>query len=256
MARSKIRVGVVGYGFSARNFHIPFIKAVPDLEVTAVFQRAEAPADRTAASGSPHCVIDLPHAKHFQQADDFFADPDIDFVVVATHTDTHAFFAEKSLLAGKHGKSQLRYAGDGDYQTLKKLKSLNAFGKIMEAELHYDFESPSWLKSMTSTEYTPGDGHAFGLGTHSLDQALQLFGRPKSVTAFFRCQRGVSSDVEDSFTIILQYEGDQTELIVTVKTSVTTPMEKQLKYMVRGSEGSYMKASRHYVPIFIRNVLT
>jgi hypothetical protein len=34
----------------------------------------------------------------------------------------------------------------------------------MEAELHYDFESPPWLKYMTKEKYEPGDGHVFGLG--------------------------------------------------------------------------------------------
>jgi hypothetical protein len=34
----------------------------------------------------------------------------------------------------------------------------------MEAELHYDFEAPPWLKYMTKEKYEPGDGHVFGLG--------------------------------------------------------------------------------------------
>lgn len=81
------------------------------------------------------------------------------------------------------------------------------------------------------------------LGTHSIDQAVVLFGRPKSVTGFFRAQRGIESEVEDSFTIILQYEGEQKDLLVTVKTSVTTPLAQQLKLLVRGTEGSYIKVS-------------
>lgn len=70
-----------------------------------------------------------------------------------------------------------------------------------------------------------------------------LFGRPASVTAFFRAQRGIESDVEDSFTVILQYDGDQKDLLVTVKTCVVTPMAKQLKHLIRGTEGSWVKVS-------------
>lgn len=81
------------------------------------------------------------------------------------------------------------------------------------------------------------------VGTHSLDQAVVLFGRPDSVTGFFRAQRGVDSEVEDSFTIILQYTGAQKDLLVTVKTCIATPMEQQLKYLVRGTDGSFIKAS-------------
>lgn len=129
----------------------------------------------------------------------------------------------------------------------------------MEAELHYDFESPPWLSKLTQKEYTPGSGLCFGLGetltsieftesltfagTHSIDQAYMLFGRPASVTAFFRAQRGIESEVEDSFTVILQYDGDQKDLLVTVKTCVVTPMEKQLKHLIRGTEGSWVKVS-------------
>jgi predicted dehydrogenase len=78
-------------------------------------------------------------------------------------------------------------------------------------------------------------------GTHSIDQALVLFGRPKSVTGFFRVQRDAESEVEDSFTIILQYDGAQKDLLVTVKTAVTTPMAQQLKQLVRGTKGSFIK---------------
>jgi len=75
----------------------------------------------------------------------------------------------------------------------------------------------------------------------SLDQAYVLFGRPASVTAFFRVQRGIESEVEDSFTIILQYSGAQKDLLVTVKTCVVSPQPRQLKFWIRGSKGSYVK---------------
>ncbi|RBQ74481.1 hypothetical protein VDGD_21388 [Verticillium dahliae] len=98
-----IRVGVVGYGFAAKSFHLPFIRAIPDYEVVAILQRAEAPADPASAAAGSHCTVDFPTARHHRTADAFFADADVDLVVVATHTDTHVAFAEKALEAGKHG---------------------------------------------------------------------------------------------------------------------------------------------------------
>lgn len=68
-----------------------------------------------------------------------------------------------------------------------------------------------------------------------------LFGRPVSVTAFYRVQRGLESEVEDSFTLVLQYDGPQKNLLVTIKTSVVSPMAQQLKFWVRGTKGSYIK---------------
>ncbi|KAK6223130.1 oxidoreductase [Colletotrichum tabaci] len=265
---STIKVGVVGYGFAAKSFHLPFITANNDYEVIAILQRAEAPSDPSSAPAGSHCKVDFPNIRHYRTAEDFFADPDTQLIVVATHTDTHASFAEKALQAGKHAIVDKPFARsseeadrvielannkgliltcfqnrrwDGDFQTLRKLIKEDALGDIKEAEIHYDFESPPWLAHMTKKEYTPGDGMAFGLGTHSIDQAVVLFGRPKSVNGFFRAQRGIDSEVEDSFTIVLQYDGPQKDLLVTVKTSVTTPMAQQLKHLVRGTKGSWLK---------------
>lgn len=78
----------------------------------------------------------------------------------------------------------------------------------------------------------------FGLGSHTLDQALILFGRPTSVTAFQRSLRGVKSETDDTFTILLQYEDD---LLVTVKTSVVATMQHPLKYFCRGYDGTFVK---------------
>ncbi|KAL4927246.1 uncharacterized protein BDV17DRAFT_267136 [Aspergillus undulatus] len=263
-----INVGVIGYGFSTNHYHIPFISAIPEYKITAVLQRAEAPCDISTAERGSHCTVDLPGIRHYRTPDEFFADPDTELIVVATHVDTHALFAERALTVGKHvlvDKPFVRSTEeadrvialakekdliitcyqnrrwDGDFQTLRHLMSQNALGNIAEAEFHYDFESPPWLGQMNKKEYTPGDGHLFALGAHTFDQALTLFGRPTSVTAFLRAQRGIESDVEDSYTVILQYGGDQRNLLVTVKSEVITPLRRQLKLFVRGGEGSYIK---------------
>ncbi|KAM0224162.1 hypothetical protein ACHAQD_002538 [Fusarium lateritium] len=266
-----IKVGIVGYGNSARTFHLPFIAAVPEYELVAILQRAEAPSDPASAPKGSHCTVDFPRVKHYREADKFFADDEIQFVVVVTQHDTHAHFVEKALRAGKHAIVDKPFAmtseeadkviklseekgliltcfqnrrWDADFKTLSHLIEKGALGDIKEAELHYDFESPSWISGM-GAKFTPGSGMAYGLGTHSLDQALVLFGRPKSVTGFFRVQRDAESEVEDSFTIVLQYDGAQKDLLVTVKTSVVTPMAQQLKQLVRGTKGSFVKFQQH-----------
>lgn len=69
-----------------------------------------------------------------------------------------------------------------------------------------------------------------------------LFGRPRSVTAFLKVLRGIESEVDDTYTVILQYE---TPLLVTVKTTIISCMRKELKYFIRGTDGTYIKASNH-----------
>ena len=97
-----INVGFVGYGNSTKRFHLPFILPNPDLKVYAFLQRAGAPSN--GAEPGKHCTVDFPDAKHYQTAEDFFGDPNIELVIVATGHTTHAEFAERALLAGKHGR--------------------------------------------------------------------------------------------------------------------------------------------------------
>ncbi|KAL7908489.1 hypothetical protein GGI35DRAFT_470122 [Trichoderma velutinum] len=263
-----IKVGIVGYGIAAQRFHLPFILAIPEYEIIAVLQRRKAPESLTSTPPGSHCTIDLPHVRHYRTPDEFFADPDIELVVITTHADTHALFAEMSILAGKHVIVEKPFARsteeadrvielaktketiltcyqnrrwDGDFQTLKQLLLAEALGEIKEAEIHYDLEFPSGLSPEVVEKYMPIEGMSFGLGTHTVDQALVLFGLPKSVTGFFRVQRGVESEIEDSFTIILQYSEAQKDLLVTIKTSFVTPLAQQLKFSIRGVKGSYVK---------------
>ena len=75
-----------------------------------------------------------------------------------------------------------------------------------------------------------------------------MFGTPASVTGFFRSNRGVDSDVEDTHTIILQYSGKQKNLLVTVKTAVVTHMQDQLRFFVRGTKGTFLKVCTLVIP--------
>lgn len=266
-----IKVGVVGYGNSAKRFHIPFIEGVLDLKLVAILQRSAAPSDPAAASPGSHCTVDFPTVRHHRTADDFFADANIDLVVVATSNSAHGPMAKMALEAGRHviidkpftqsteeADELIQLAvrkgliatcfqnrrWDGDFQTLRRLLDAGALGDIKEAELHYDFEGAGAWFPTNQDKYTPGSGMTFGLGTHSIDQAVVLFGRPKSVTGFLRTQRGGDSEIEDSFTIILQYGAPQKDLLVTVKTCITTIMSEQLKYIIRGTKGSYFKTQQ------------
>jgi predicted dehydrogenase len=99
-----LNVGFMGYGFSTKCFHLPFVLPNPDLKVYAFLQRSAAPASKEGVEKGKHCTVDFPDAKHYRTADDFFADKNIDLVLVCTHHDTHAEFAERALRAGKHGR--------------------------------------------------------------------------------------------------------------------------------------------------------
>lgn len=118
----------------------------------------------------------------------------------------------------------------------------NAFGKVTEFANHYDVDNPEWVRKWNNPDWVPGSGMLYGLGTHSIDQTLELFGLPKSVTCFTRALR-MKSKIDDTFTLILQYGGEQDDLICTIKTTIIspTPLHMALKYWVRGEKGSFIK---------------
>ncbi|KJX97270.1 NAD binding Rossmann fold oxidoreductase like protein [Zymoseptoria brevis] len=265
-----IKVGIIGYGSSAKVFHLPYILPNPDLEVHAFLQRAEAPTDKSNVDPGKHCTIDHPLVKHYRTPKDFFADQAIDLVVVCTAHDTHAHFAELALLSGKHvivekpftitsssashlislshhhGKiltcfQNRRY--DSDYLTLRSLLAQNLFGRITSFTNTYDVDDPPWIHSnQIPHSAKPGDGLLYGLGSHSIDQTLQIFGRPKSVTAVKRCLV-TESGADDAFWVVLQYGAEREGLVVEVKTTAVAPVgvERMVKFEVRGTEGSYFK---------------
>ena len=55
------------------------------------------------------------------------------------------------------------------------------------------------LKGTWKDEPLPAAGQTYDLGSHLIDQALVLFGRPESLTAFKQNIRGIGHpDVDDS----------------------------------------------------------
>lgn len=100
---SQINVGIVGYGNSAKVYNLPYLLPHPEFQVYAFLQRSAAPSDLASAKPGSHCTVDFPQAKHYRTSDEFFADEEIELVIVCTQFDTHAEFAGKALNANKHG---------------------------------------------------------------------------------------------------------------------------------------------------------
>jgi predicted dehydrogenase len=95
MAPTTWKVGVVGYGFSAKIFHIPFITAVSNFKLHAIVQRTPKPDDDAQK--------DHPGVKGYRSAEDMVKDADIDVVVITTAPDSHYYLTKLALEAGKHG---------------------------------------------------------------------------------------------------------------------------------------------------------
>lgn len=251
-------VAVVGYGLSAKVFHIPFIQEVPAFRLHGIVQRSPKPGNDASK--------DFPDATIYPSFEDAIADKDVSVVVITSIPETHFSFAKAALEAGKHvivekpfvptsanaeelitiskrvGKVLSVYHNrryDSDYNTVANLlKNDKQLGEIAEFETHFDRHRPDPPPSSWKLEDAPGNGALYDLGSHLIDQVYHLFGLPEKVTAFVGNQRrGVEGGPPDSFTVFMHYPG----LLATAKAGVVSCEVEQLRFWVRGTKGSFKK---------------
>ena len=121
----------------------------------------------------------------------------------------------------------------------------NTLGRIVEFETHFDRhrpESPS--NGGWKTVPLPGGGAIYDLGSHLIDQVVIIFGMPKRITGFVGTQRENNTNgYEDSCTVMLHYDA----MLATVKAAVVSLEQNQLRYWIRGVNGSFKKVSSHVV---------
>ena len=97
MSSNPYNVGVIGYGMSAKVFHIPLIEHVPEFKLYAVVQRNPKPDDDAEK--------DHPSIKSYRSTEEMVKDADVHVVVVTTVPDTHFALTKLALEGGKHGQS-------------------------------------------------------------------------------------------------------------------------------------------------------
>ena len=99
---------------------------------------------------------------------------------------------------------------DSDFLALKSLLSLpssdpNSLGTLWEFESRFD-RYRTTLKGTWKDLPIPANGLTFDLAAHTIDQALVLFGRPKSVTAQIENIRGIGHpEVDDNVCEVLMF---------------------------------------------------
>ena len=256
-------VGIIGYGMSAKVFHIPLIQVLPhDFKLHAIVQRSPTPDN--------DCSKDHPDVKHYTTTEALLEDLSIHLVIITTTPSSHFSICEAALTAGKnvvvekpftptskearsliqlaktHQKLLTVYQNrrwDSDFVTLRQLIDNGKLGRVVEFESHFDRHRPTPPdpSSTWKAQPLPGGGAIYDLGTHLLDQIVVLFGLPEKITGFVGPQRRYlqgQPPIDDSCTILLQYPD---ALLATVKVGVVSPETAQLRFWVRGEKGSYKK---------------
>jgi len=136
---------------------------------------------------------------------------------------------------------------DSDFLALRRLlsePSPQSLGDLVEFESHFDRYRTA-LKGTWKDGAGPASGQTYDLGSHLIDQALVLFGRPKSITAFIENARNIGDpDVDDSFTIILRYPPGTVSphpFMAILRAHILSVRSSQLRFKVRGTRGTFIK---------------
>jgi len=255
MPETTLRAGLVGYGFAGQTFHAPVISAVPGLTLGAI------------ASSQPGKVhADCPGVDVVPDVDALLRRSDIDLVVIATPNAQHHPVARAALEAGKHvvvdkpftldaaqarelaalasrsGRLLSVYQNrrfDADFLTLRGLLDSGEIGRPVFLESHFDRYRPQ-VRERWRELPVPGAGLWVDLGSHLLDQVLQLFGRPDTIQLDTAALRD-GALVEDYFHAVLRYQDGAHSPLRVLLHATTLAAFPAPRYIVHGTGGSYLK---------------
>ncbi|HEC5279079.1 TPA: oxidoreductase [Enterobacter cloacae] len=245
-----IRVGLIGYGYASKTFHAPLIAGTPGMALAAV-----------SSSDATKVHADWPTVPVVSEPKHLFNDPNIDLIVIPTPNDTHFPLAKAALEAGKHvvvdkpftvtlsqareldalAKSLGRLLSvfhnrrwDSDFLTVKALLSEGTLGEITFFESHFDRFRPQ-VRNRWREQAGPGSGIWYDLAPHLLDQAVNLFGLPVSMTVDLAQLRPGAQTI-DYFHSILSYPQRRIVLHGTMVAAA-----ESARYIIHGTRGSYVK---------------
>src|SRR5690348_13636288 len=246
-----IKTAMIGFGVSGRCFHAPFLHISPKYELRAIVERHGEESKKQ-----------YPSIRLCRTADEVMDDPGIDLIVITTPNESHLPLARQALLAGKHvvlEKPFTIHSGEAlqlialagsrhriispyqnrryvsDYRTVCEIVQGQLLGDIVECEIHYDRYRPQLRPEAWREKDIPGSGILYDLGAHLIDQALHLFGPPRTITADVRRQRP-HIQADDYFDIRLDYGW----LRVILEAGMLV-REMGPRYMLHGVKGSFIK---------------
>lgn len=252
-----IRTAVVGYGLSGSVFHAPFIAADARYSLEII---ATSDAGRQAAASARH-----PGARTVPDAAAVFGlAAGLDLVVLGTPPATHYPLAKAALEAGLdvvvdkpfavtsgEGRELVQLAKDlgrvltvfhnrrwdGDFLTVRKLLAAEALGAVTRFESRFERWQPEASKPWKAAA-TPGEGGGvlFDLGSHLIDQALQLFGPARVVHAELNARRPDARAEDDAFLVLRHGSGVLSHLTMNLMCAQQGP-----RFRVLGSAGGYTK---------------
>lgn len=248
-----LNVGIIGYGLSGRVFHGAIVGNVDGFVIKKIFTRS---SDKINLA-----KVDFPDVEIVNDYSKIINDKNIDLAIISTPNITHFPIAKEALENGKHviiekpftvtsieGKLLVSLAEskelilsvyhnrrfDSDFLTIKEIIKSEKLGQIVEFESHFDRFRNTIKENSWREEKTPGSGVLFDLGSHLIDQALNLFGIPNEIYCDLSHQR--NGLVDDNFELIMYY--DNLKASLKAGSLVKEPLPR---FILSGTNGSYQK---------------
>ncbi len=246
----KLKVGICGFGLSGRIFHHSLISADSHFEITAVQSSRVEDVKKL-----------LPSAKICQNFEGL-CDSGIDLVIIGVPNHLHFDYASHALNRGIHcvvekpftvtsseADQLIRLANeksrmltvfhnrrwDADFLTIQSVMKSGQLGQVVYYEAHFD-RFKSEVDARWKEQDLAGGGVFYDLGSHLIDQALMLFGKPTRVFADIITQRDRARQ-PDYFHLILDF--GKTRAVLHAATLVANPGPR---YQVFGMKGSLVKS--------------
>ncbi|WP_418907497.1 Gfo/Idh/MocA family oxidoreductase [Glutamicibacter endophyticus] len=250
-----IRTAIIGFGVSGKVFHAPLLAANPDFEISFI-ATANSERQQQAADAYPHASIVPSYREVLASAEE------LDLLVIGTPPPTHFEIARAALkrglnvvidkpfvvhsaqgeeliaLAAELGLTLTVYQNrrwDGDFLTIKKLLGEEALGAVHTFESRFEWFKPqgmrSWKAELTAQQ---GGGILFDLGTHLIDQAIELFGPVNSVQASLRPLTDQATAEEDAHVLLRHCSGTESRL--TMSSLNAAP---GARFQMAGHRGAY-----------------
>lgn len=245
-----IRVALIGYGLAGAVFHAPLIAATPGMALTSVVT-GDPERQARARERNPGVRI-LPSVEQLWELA-----REQDLVVVATPNRFHVPLGLAALEAGlpvvidkpmattsEEGRGLIAAADDrglflsvfqnrrwdGDFLTVRRLLAEDALGPIVRFESRFERWRPAVRQGAWRERGDPEEagGLLFDLGSHLIDQAVQLFGPPVRVYAEVD-RRRPGAEIDDDVFVALSHEnGVRSHLWMSVLAAIRGPRMRVL----------------------------
>jgi len=124
---------------------------------------------------------------------------------------------------------------DGDFRTVRRLIAEGRLGDIHRFESTFErWSGPTRDRWQDTTTIEQGAGIVYDLGSHLVDQALQLFGPAELVQAEVRAVREGSASDDDAFISLLHANGVRSHVTMSRVAGQSAP-----RLRVLGSASAY-----------------